>query len=94
MIETDTKLPLQRRKRFSNVETIELKNSVLKRIGERCDEWGDTIGKRLDAVIDLVAAEAKYHRVCAKDFFASTLNTKHVGKPADDVRDSAFSALC
>ena len=66
----------------------------MKCIGERCDEWDDTVGKRLDAVIDLVAAEAKYHRVCARDFFASTLNTKHVGKPADDVRDSAFSALC
>lgn len=40
-IETGSKLALKRRKLFNNVETIEFKDSVLKRAGEGCDEWGN-----------------------------------------------------
>lgn len=93
-IETGSKLALRRRKLFSNVENIEFKDSALKRAGESCDEWGNTAAKGIEAVIDLVAAEAKYHRVCAREFFTSTEKTKSVGKPADAIRDSAFDALC
>ena len=72
----------------------EFKDSVFKRIEERCDDWGFTVGIRIDSVIDLVKAEAKYHRVCTRAFFTSTVKNKHAGKPIDSVKHSAFNALC
>jgi len=41
IIPTSGKLSSKRRKLSSNVETIEFKDSVLKRARERCDEWGN-----------------------------------------------------
>ena len=62
-IEISSKIPLKRRKSFNSVEKNEFKESVFKRIEERFDDWGFTVGLRIDSVIDLVKAEAKYHRV-------------------------------
>ena len=44
--------------------------------------------------IDLVEAEAKYHRACAQDFFSNHEKLKSVGKPVDSNRELAFNDLC
>ena len=71
----------------------EFKDSVLKCARERCDEWGNLVAKRIESAIDLVAAEAKYHRRCAQEFFQCR-GENTVGKPADAAREHAFSELC
>lgn len=91
---TSSRLETKRRKLTSNVETIEFKNNVLKRATERGDEWGEAVTKRIEANIDLVAAEAKYHRACAQEFLSNPQKLKPVGKPVDVQRISAFNELC
>jgi len=94
VLPTSSKLGTKRRQLTSNVETIEFKNNVLKRATERADEWGEAVAKRIETEIDLVAAEAKYHRACAQDFLSKPEKIKPVGKPVDVPRDSAFNELC
>lgn len=79
---------------ISIVETIEFKDNVLKHAKERGDEWGEAVAKRIEATIDLVAAEAKYHRNCAREFLRKSEHVKSVGKPVDVLRHSAFNELC
>ena len=91
------KLPHKRQKNsaFSNVETIEFKGHVLKKAAERGDVWGQAVTERLQNHIDLVAAEAKYHRKCAQDFFSlKNMSQTLPGKPIDTRRLSAFNDLC
>ena len=88
-IPTSDRLTSKRRKLICNVETIEFKDSVLKCARERCDEWGNLVAKRIESA----AAEAKYHRHCAQEFFQCR-GENTVGKPADAAREHAFSELC
>ena len=88
-IPTSDRLTSKRRKLISNVETKEFKDSVLKCARERCDEWGNLVAKRIESA----AAEAKYHRHCAQEFFQCR-GENTVGKPADAAREHAFSELC
>ena len=67
---------------------------MLKKAKERGDKWGKTVADRIDVNIDLVEAEAKYHRACAQDFFSNHEKLKSVGKPVDSNRELAFNDLC
>ena len=91
---TSSKLETKHRKLTSNVETIEFKNSVLKRATEIGDKWGEMVAKRIEANIDLVAAEGKYHHACAQEFLSNPEKLKLIGKLVDVQRNSAFSELC
>ena len=92
-MDTASKKEVKRRKVISIVETIEFKDTVLEHAKERGDEWGEAVAKRIEGTIDLVAAEAKYHRNCAQKFLQNSM-AKSLGKPVDILRDSAFNALC
>ena len=94
LLQIDNRIPSERRKVFSNVETIEFKETVLKRASEREDNWGQSVAQRICLTSDLVAAEAKYHRNCAQDFFTKTEKVKCVGKPANTVQECGFIELC
>ena len=57
-------------------------------------DWGDAVARRINSSIDLVAAEAKYHRTCAQNFLTKNEKTQSVGKPIDGVKEHAFHELC
>ena len=44
--------------------TMYIKQSIVLIAEERNDDWGNVVLQRLDSVIDLVAAEGRYHRGC------------------------------
>ena len=94
LLPTGRRLTVKRQKLISNVETLEFKDSVIKRARDRTDMWGEAVSKRVEATIDLVAARAKYHRTCAQEFFSKSEKVLGNGKPADSVREAAFNDLC
>ena len=51
------------------VRTLEFKEKVSCRACERGDALGEAVITRLSNVIDLVAAEARYHEECQLHFF-------------------------
>ncbi len=90
----ETKLPLNRRKSISNVETLEFQRNILCQAEARQDTWGGSVKGRVGTNIGLVAAEAKYHRDCAQQFFQTKTISDKVGKPCDSILDKAFHNLC
>ena len=91
---TSHKIEIKRRKIISNVETIEFKENVIKRAKERGDEWGEEVVNLIEASIDLVAAEGKYHRACAQKFFSKSNELKPLGKPVEIKKSEAFDKVC
>ncbi len=65
---------------------------------ERGDQWGLNVSSRVLNAIDLIAAEAKYHHDCYKEFFfISKMDTKSkaaCGRPEDEFKAEAFKKLC
>jgi len=68
--------------------------SALSREG---DHWGLEIKGRLEYAKDLVAAEARYHFECHRNFTAGRQNTPHKvrrGRPVREVAQKVFNDLC
>lgn len=53
---------------YSVVETLEFIENIRTNAEKRNDNWGKEVLLRLSNVIDLVAAEGRYHRTCYKYF--------------------------
>ena len=85
----DNKLPCHRRRVVSNVETLEFHSKILDCARQRHDEWGNEVSQRVEHICDLVAAEAKYHRICAQKFFTSYIKEEKL-----TCRQEAFNKLC
>lgn len=62
----DPKYPSRHRTQIHEESTIEIKQTIIKACDDRNDEWGCKVKARLLDVIDLVAAEARYHCPCYK----------------------------
>ncbi len=54
------------RSAVSNVETLQFQATVLNCAKKRNDNLGNDVAERVQHTYDLVAAEAKYHRMCAQ----------------------------
>ena len=64
----ETKKPLARRKSIHEVRTMTCKSTIANAASERGDEWRPLVVWRVQSVIDLVAAEARYHGTCYANF--------------------------
>lgn len=91
-LEKQKQTRLRDRKIVYNVRTSTMKDTVLQRAQLRGDEWGQAIVKRLEGVIDLVAADAQYHLSCMKKLYHVPLVNKKrkTGRNAEDI-DAACS---
>ena len=65
---------------------------IQKAADSRNDDWGRIVSARLGNVIDLVAAEAKYHNSCYTKFYKVPSSRKR-GRPEDDELAAAFGHL-
>lgn len=52
----------------SVVQTLEIRDNMIRVCELRTDEWGLLVRGRLNSCNDLVAEEARYHRVCMQNF--------------------------
>ena len=79
------------------VQTLEIRNSILKQCSERLesdndDTWAITVKARLETVFDLVACKGKYHQKCRANFRDVSIN--RVGAPTDDKTMTTFENAC
>lgn len=88
----DVKYPSHRRKAVYNVSSMGMRNNTLRQCELRNDEWGNDVRSRIFNVIDLVAAKARYHNDCYKNFFYKK-SEKLVGRPKREIEE-AFLAMC
>lgn len=68
------------------VRTIEMKPALIETCERRSDKWGEDVRLRISgASCDLVAAEARYHPQCYKQFSSvKYINKKHSDSDKDD----------
>lgn len=89
----DVKYPAHRRRSVHNVETVRTANKISDLIQERDDDWARTVHKRILNVVDLFAAESRYHLDCYNKF--QQLPTGRIrGRPEDSHASSTFRKLC
>ena len=88
-----SKIPTQYRKAFYEVTTIEFKDSFLQKFNVRSDVLGETVKARLLSAIDLVAAEARYHKHCYTEFTKSKPIETQKGRPKTKLA-STFTKVC
>ena len=81
------------RDEIHEVATIPVQESFLQMAEKRQDEWGSEVLAKLLSCIDLVAAEAVYHRKC-RDRFAYAGREAICGRPTDEVKLESFESLC
>lgn len=97
----------KRDRNVSAVETLEIRDSVLRSCSSRNDEWALEVQSRLNMCCDLVAEEAVYHRTCFQTFSklrpcpsTSTSSDLHhsnktsVGRPVSVGKFETFEDLC
>ena len=78
---------------ISEVATLEVRETLIRAAIARGDEWGEVVRARLDAVIDLVAAEGRYHRICFAKFMKAKTE-RGIGRPENPIAGEAFQKLC
>ncbi|GBN49903.1 hypothetical protein AVEN_190066-1 [Araneus ventricosus] len=86
----DSKYSLHRRKLVHFVSTLEIRDNIIAKCNERCDELGERVKCRLLNVSDLVAPEARYYKDCYREFLRNILRKDTVGRPNSE----AFDKLC
>ena len=74
------------------VETLIIQGTLRKHALLRNDQWGNAVLSRVDSVIDLPTAEARYHSQCSSNFrtgkcipskFSNDVKRRTVGRPTD-----------
>ena len=80
------------------VETMEMRSTIMDAALSRPhDPWSLEIQGRLGYASDLVAAEARYHFECHRNFTTGRLHTPHKvrrGRPIRDMAQQVFQDLC
>lgn len=66
---------------------------------KRNDKWGEIVLNRINSSIDLIAADAQYHKNCNARFskIGSSMPgelSENVGRPVDKSKLEAFNKLC
>ena len=65
---------------------------MLQLANERNDDWGRQVAARLNSVIDIVAAEGRYHQSCRTKFKLLPTDRKR-GRPESEVLTNALHKL-
>ena len=82
------------KKPISEVRTVpKFQDSVRCHALQCKDEWDITVLGRLDSAIDLVAAEAKYHRGCHLEFYSCGETDRARGRPEDSIKHKSFETV-
>ena len=63
-VELEVKQPVKDRSFIHLATTMHIKQSIVHIAEEHTDDWGNVVLQRLGTVIDLIAAEGRYHRGC------------------------------
>lgn len=83
---------------YSVVETLEFIENIRTNAEKRNDNWGKEVLLRLSNVIDLVAAEGRYHRTCYKYFLRTDCKKTGTatlgGREVDKEKSLSFTKLC
>lgn len=83
--EKQKKLPKSRRDPVHKVEQLDVDKTIIKKAGERADEWGQKVIERISLVpegSDLVAQDARYHASCYKKLFYAPPSELKPGLPS------------
>ena len=85
------------------VENSDFKTSLLSHCSSRSDSWADSVKFHLLSVLDLVAAQAQYHKTCYTNFVTnrgipnlkdmssgSDVKKFKVGRKVDEEAQTAF----
>ena len=83
----------QDEKKTRKVETLEIRENILKQCVVRADTWGLEVQGRLMTCCDLVAEEAVYHKNCHSNFFKIVTYGKS-GRPVNAAKAETFEKLC
>jgi len=95
----DTKNP-ERAVQVSAVETLGIRETLLKCCHKRNDAWSLEVQGRLNMCCDLVAVEAVYHRRCLTTFTTlwpgktPGVDHKAPGRPVSEKKLETFEAMC
>lgn len=94
--EKERKLPANYRQSIQNVRTFNLKESLMKICEHRKDTVGKDVKRRIEGVLCLIAAEAKYHKTCMDRFRCSipSENSATAGRPQNTESLAAFNKVC
>lgn len=78
------------------VETIDFQKNVLDQCDLKQDDEANNVAARIRSVLDLIAAECRYHRSCYKNFFHSNPTLGQRGRPpiSDPHFLDSFEKLC
>ncbi|CAG4974224.1 unnamed protein product [Colias eurytheme] len=69
-LQLQNKLPKSRRNEVFKVKSMTVRKSMLDAASRRGDTWGRQVIDRLTATFDLVASDARYHKLCQKKFYS------------------------
>lgn len=81
-----------RKSNIRNVETLEIRDAILKFCEKRNDKWGESVFQRICNEHDLVASEARYHNDCYSKF--RCYNPRKIGRPINSELQLAFNTIC
>ena len=90
----ETKKPIEKRREVYEVRSLTLKDSLLTKAQLRDAEWGRQVAARINSVIDLVAADACYHKDCYAKFATKLSGNRRRGRPQGAKFDAAFQEFC
>ena len=79
---------------IAKVQTLPIRDSLIKRAEERNDDWGNQVLGKLLTCNDLVAEEAIYHLVCMNKFRLERLNPGKKGRPVNSTMMDAYGKVC
>lgn len=83
-LKREKKINIENRRQIHEVQSLEIRISILDMACKRGDDWGKKIVNRITNVFDLFAVEAKYHRDCLKMFFAMPRQRMKRGRPESE----------
>lgn len=76
------------------IRSVTVRDGILQRCLNRTDKTAEVVARRINSVMCLVAAEARYHNACYSKFLANEPFSRKRGRPQDDEIDSAFRNVC
>lgn len=92
--EINPKTPVEKRRKFSRVMTLPFRNNLISECDKRNDGFGRKVKERVLSVLDLVAAEARYHHDCLPKFVSNISSWGSVGRPKNEELESSFIDVC
>lgn len=93
-VSAERKKNINRQEVVNEVRTLTLKDKVLQHCAQRKDELSEVVARRVNSVLCLVAAEARYHKECYAKFLTNSPSTHRRGRPQDDEIWKEFEKLC